>query len=88
MQAELESPVAFHITGKRSGAGLAPVTERGLRPALFARYRDLTALQYDFPLVLLKDVRDGKCVDAVLGSMVQPLILEYVRLNISAARPA
>lgn len=27
-------------------------------------------------------------VDAVLGSMVQPLTLEYVRLNISAARPA
>ena len=69
MQAELESPAAFHITGKRSGAELAPVTERGLRPALFARYRDLTALRYDFPLVLLKDARDGDCV-ASLSSLV------------------
>src|SRR6185503_2671891 len=69
MQAELESPAAFHITGKRSGAELAPVTERGLRPALFARYRDLTALRYDFPLVLLKDARDGECV-ASLSSLV------------------
>jgi hypothetical protein len=69
MQAELESPVAFHITGKRSGAELAPVTERGLRPALFARYRDLTALRYDFPLVLLKDARDGDCV-ASLSALI------------------
>ena len=27
-------------------------------------------------------------VDAVLGSMTRPLVLEYVRLNISARRPA
>ena len=27
-------------------------------------------------------------VDAVLGSMPRPLMLDYVRLNISARRPA
>ncbi len=69
MQLELESPVAFHLTGKRAGAGLAPVTERGLRPALFARYRDLSALRYDFPLVLLDKAQDGTCV-ASLSSLI------------------
>ena len=49
---ELQSPVAFHLTGKRAGDTLAPVFERGLQPAMLARYRDLTALRYDFPLVL------------------------------------
>lgn len=59
MALELQSPVAFHLTGQRAGAELAPLTEGGLRPALFARYRDLTALRYDFPLVLLKGAPDG-----------------------------
>ena len=69
MHAELESPVAFHLTGKRAGAELAPVTERGLRPALFARYRDLSALRYDFPLVLLDGTGDGACV-ASLSALI------------------
>lgn len=67
MHAELESPVAFHLTGKRAGTELTPVTERGLRPALFARYRDLSALRYDFPLVLLKNAADGACVASLSG---------------------
>ena len=50
--AELQSPVAFHLTGKRAGDKLSPAIERGLRPALLARYRDLAELRYDFPLVL------------------------------------
>jgi trans-aconitate 2-methyltransferase len=36
---------------------------------------------------LPEDLRDP-FVDAVLGSMLRPLMFEYVRLNISAARPA
>ena len=62
MTAELQSPIAFHLTGRRAGADLSPVTERGLRPAMFARYRDLTALRYDFPLVLLEAPLDGQSV--------------------------
>ena len=42
----------FHLTGRRAGATLAPIAGRGLRPALFARFGDLTRLRYDFPLVL------------------------------------
>lgn len=43
--------MAFHITGRRSGTGLQPMDKR-YRPALLARYGDLAALRYDFPLVL------------------------------------
>lgn len=52
MEAELQTHVAFHLTGKRPGASLDAVDPRELRPALFARYRDLTTLRYDYPLVL------------------------------------
>ena len=51
MHAELNAQLAFHLTGARSAAALEPVDTRTLRPALFATYRDLTALRYDFPLV-------------------------------------
>ena len=43
----------FHLTGRRTGSALAPVDGLALRPALFARFRDLTRLRYDFPVVLL-----------------------------------
>ena len=65
MTTELQSPVAFHLTGRRAGADLTPVTERGLHPAMFARYRDLTALRYDFPLVLLDKPLDGQSIAAL-----------------------
>ena len=38
-------------------------------------------------LELLPDHLHDEFVDAVLGSMTRPLVLEYVRLNISARRP-
>ena len=43
----------FHLTGARPRAELAPPEQ--LCPALFAGFRDLTALRYDFPLVLVDD---------------------------------
>ncbi len=39
-------------------------------------------------LALLPEGLRDEFVDAVLGSMPRPLVLEYVRLNISARRPA
>ncbi|HAF09888.1 MAG TPA: hypothetical protein DCK98_07390 [Chloroflexi bacterium] len=48
----MDEPRFFHLTGRRAGATLAPIADRGLRPALFARFGDLTRLRYDFPLVL------------------------------------
>src|SRR3989304_9674373 len=55
MEADLQAHVSFFLTGKRSGDHLDAVGGLELRPALFAGYRDLTKLRYDFPLVLLRD---------------------------------
>ena len=52
MEAELHSQVAFYLTGKTSAEALDAVEGLDLRPALLAAYRDLTALRYDYPLVL------------------------------------
>ncbi|HEX5864776.1 MAG TPA: hypothetical protein VF014_11095 [Casimicrobiaceae bacterium] len=67
MEAELQSQVAFHLTGRRPAAGLEAVDILALRPALLARYRDLTALRYDFPLVLVDRGADGDRVQALSG---------------------
>jgi len=43
----------FFSTGARHGEGVDAIDGLGLRPALLARYRDLTRLRYDYPLVLV-----------------------------------
>jgi hypothetical protein len=62
MQAAHQAQVTFYLTGVSSGEGLDAVSGLGLRPALFAGYRDLTALRYDFPVVLLPDISDAGAV--------------------------
>ena len=51
---------SFHLGSLPAGAGLDPIVDRGLIPALAARYRDLSALRYDYPVVLLQDPREGE----------------------------
>jgi hypothetical protein len=53
MGPELQEHVAFHLTGKRMGAGLRAADELNLRPGLLTRFGDLTQLRYDFPVVLV-----------------------------------
>jgi hypothetical protein len=53
MGPELQAHVAFHLTGKRMGAGLQAAEGLRLRPGLLARHGDLTRLRHDFPLVLV-----------------------------------
>jgi hypothetical protein len=62
MQAAHQAQVTFYLTGLSTGEGLDAVAGLGLRPALFAGYRDLTALRYDFPLVLLPGGSDAGAV--------------------------
>ncbi len=69
MEAELQSQVAFHLTGGRPAAGLEAVEPLALRPALLARYRDLAALRYDFPLVLVDRGADADRVLALSGQV-------------------
>jgi len=51
MEADLQAQLAFVLTG-RAGAGLSPIAPLRLRPAPLARYRALTTLRHDYPLVL------------------------------------
>ncbi len=60
MQAERQAHIAFHLTGRLPQGEAAAVAEKELYPAILAEYRDLTALRYDFPLVLAGAGSDGK----------------------------
>ncbi len=65
MHSELNVEAAFRLTGLHVAQGTQPPLPAGLRPALAARYRDLTRLRYDFPIVLVADVADESCVQSL-----------------------
>jgi hypothetical protein len=67
MEVELQSQLAFHLTGRRPGADLCAVDPFALRPALLARYRDLTTLRYDFPVALVENAPDDTYVQSLSG---------------------
>ncbi|MFI4961900.1 MAG: hypothetical protein ACHP82_10675, partial [Hyphomicrobiales bacterium] len=66
MQAELQALIAFHLTGRISGGAFDALAKSDLQPAVLAGYRDLTALRYDFPLVLVRG-GGGKPVQSLSG---------------------
>ncbi len=70
----------FEITG--TGVWLERKPVEPPEPNIFARTMGLAN-----HLALLPEDLHDEFVDAVLGSMARPLVLEYVRLNISARRP-
>jgi hypothetical protein len=59
MDTSLQAQMAFHLTGRSPGSPLDAIGALGLRPALLARYRDLSRLRYDFPLVLVEPHAGG-----------------------------
>jgi hypothetical protein len=73
MHSELQAQLTFHLTGNRPGADLEVVAGLGLLPALFAGYRDLTKLRYDFPLVLVENATDRRfvqCLSAIVDGVI------------------
>jgi hypothetical protein len=60
----LQAHIAFHLGGIRRG-GLESIEGHDLRPALYARYKTLTDLRYDFPLVLLRNGADENSVQSL-----------------------
>ncbi len=74
MEAGIQEQVAFYLTGQRPGAGLQAVDALGLRPALLVRYRDLTRLRYDFPIVLVSDGRTGPTRVQSLSAVVDDVV--------------
>jgi hypothetical protein len=65
MLVEHQAQIAFHLTGRMPQDEVDAPTSSDLRPALLAGYRDLTALRYDFPLVLLSKGGDGEPVQSL-----------------------
>jgi hypothetical protein len=78
VEAATHSPLVFHLTGRRQGAELEAFDANASRPALFARYRDLNALRYDFPLVLIAGADGGaveplsRVIDRLLQNIAPP----------------
>ncbi|MGZ5644849.1 MAG: hypothetical protein ACXWGX_17865, partial [Usitatibacter sp.] len=73
MHSELRAQIAFRMTGLRGAGASEPADARNLRPALAARYRNLAALRYDFPLVLPQEPAGEEFVLS-LSSVVDRLI--------------
>ena len=67
MEADTQAHVAFFLTGRRPSEYLDAVDGLNLRPALFAGYRELPQLRYDFPLVLAADRADSLFVQSLSG---------------------
>lgn len=67
MGPELQAHVAFHLTGKRMGAGLQAAERLQLRPGLLARFGDLSQLRHDFPLVLIAGRPDETGIQSLSG---------------------
>ena len=77
MDAELQTQIAFHLAGRKPGAETGGADGTDTRPALLARYRDLNALRYDFPLVLLRDAGDKgyvQCLSGIVDHVVHGLV--------------
>jgi ferredoxin len=84
MAAKFQDQTVFHMTGKRSGGGLAAL-RAGFRPALMAALRDLTRLRYDYPVVLLERDVGTEYVKS-LSSVIGDLIAEIAPRGIEGER--
>ncbi len=91
MQAELQAHIAFHLTGRMPQGEFAALTSSDLQPAIFAGYRDLTSLRYDFPLILargggqpvqsLSGLIDGALKDIAAGDEADRLRKHALRIE-------
>ncbi|MFZ5541300.1 MAG: ferredoxin [Pseudomonadota bacterium] len=84
MAAKFQDQLVFHMTGKLAGDGLSPVDDKDLRPALLARYRDLTPLRYDYPVVLVEG--DGNDYALSLSALVNRTLAEVAPRGIEGER--
>ena len=84
MAAKYQDQTVFHMTGRRSGDGLAALG-RDYRPALLAAYRDLTKLRYDYPVVLLEGDATPEYMQS-LSSVIGAMIAELAPRGIEGER--
>jgi hypothetical protein len=72
----LDPNLVFYLTGNQARAGFDATGELGLRSALFAPYRDLAALRYDFPLILVEGPANCAAVQSLSG-LFNDLLQQY-----------
>jgi hypothetical protein len=65
MDVSLRELVRFHHTGQKANGKWDE--KAGLQPALLAPYRNLAALRYDYPIVLVQDDTGQTCVHTLSG---------------------
>ena len=89
MPAKHPDQLIFHLTGRLQASdretALSAITGLGLRPALLAPYRDLSALRHDFPL-LLDDRCQGSHVVHSLTSLVDAVLKDVAPRGIEGER--
>ena len=78
MEANLQAHVAFFLSGKKTTPNLDTIENLKLRPALFANYRDLTRLRYDFPLILITDPDNEDYVES-LSALIDGILDKIAR---------
>ncbi|MFQ5774071.1 MAG: ferredoxin [Kiloniellaceae bacterium] len=76
MSADLVELAAFRPTARTPGCDSDDVGKPGLRPVLLTRYRDLSKLRYDYPLILIgRDADDGlvRTLSGVVDAILQEI---------------
>jgi len=84
MSVELQELVHFHRTGQRTGGDLPETVTPGICSALFAPYRQLEKLRYDYPLVLVDNDEDSFTVS--LSGATDRLLQDIAPQGIAGAR--
>jgi hypothetical protein len=74
----------FHLTGRKIDKDSTDLGELDLVPALLSRYRDLTQLRYDYPLVLVKG--DGELFVQSLSAVTNGILQEIAPEGIEGER--
>ena len=85
MAATFHEQRVFFSTSRRQDEGVEAIDGLGLRPALFAGYRDVSLLRHDFPLVLVADNRGAITVRSLSG-IVDEALLEVAPRGIPGER--
>ena len=67
--------IAFYLTGRQFSDTLNGIDKLNLKPALFARFKDISEVRYDYPVILVEE-NLGKSMVESLSSVIDKALLE------------
>ena len=67
--------IAFYLTGRQFSDSLNGIDKLNLKPALFARFKDMTEVRYDYPVILTEENLDKSMVES-LSSVIDKVLQE------------